>query len=147
MASLMLAKPDSHISLGAFSNGNIDALKASLVKEVGERGIFMLLGAVTTLLGSILLLNGVRTSSKGHILPWIIISIVDTSYEIAFFIMRAPRNHASPFKVMFLVAYFGLSVYLIICVHSYYQMLKRRNLNNIAIISSSSIITINTGKF
>eukprot|EP00090_Calanus_glacialis_P022661 TRINITY_DN34944_c0_g1_i1.p1 TRINITY_DN34944_c0_g1~~TRINITY_DN34944_c0_g1_i1.p1 ORF type:complete len:243 (-),score=68.05 TRINITY_DN34944_c0_g1_i1:44-772(-) len=103
----------------------LESVTNSLIREVGQNGIEMLIGGFATLIVSVLLIQGIRKNKTSWIFPWVVESIISTVGSFFMFLIRvASPASISVLKAFLVVFYFAISIYFILSVYSFYMIIK-----------------------
>jgi len=139
LGSLSSLSEQSHLNVSANNTAidkeesdqeSITRMTRVLVEQVGMHGLEMLISGISLFFVSIVLIMGLRQRKPSMMIPWIVVSMINTAGAFIGFLQAA----ASPTSVsvgqsIAIVTYFALAVYFILSVYSYHQIIKIQKKN------------------
>lgn len=101
-----------------------------MVEQVGMNGLEVLISGLSLFFVSIILVMGLRQRKPSMMIPWIVVSMINTAGAfIAFLLSVASPASVSVVQSIAIISYFALAIYFILSVYSYHQIIKIQKKN------------------
>jgi len=103
----------------------IDRLTTAALHSVGVDAIELLVESIATLLVSASLIHGVRQEKAAFVFPWVIIeTLVTVTNLLCFLLKTTSTSFFSASQIVVGLLHFAWTIYCVLSVYSYYQILK-----------------------